>query len=334
MTNRQSASDGTLSDMERRWLVRRAQGGYGLLSTCAASVCHEGRAWQGQLGITEANMPGLTALAAELIAHGAAPFVQLHHGGREAKFAPGLRLSTVDGEGVRGATPADLERVVDAFVVAARRCEAAGFSGVEIHGANGYLFTQFLAPRDNPRTDAWGGDLAGRAKLLRDTTRAVRAATSSRFAVGVRISPVDIGSRRGLVLDDAQVLARWLADDGIDFLHLSLTDASGAPPLEDTDEPVATVIRRALPASVALVAAGGIQTAADVGRAMAAGVDIVATGRVAIPHPDWPTEVTQPGWSPLPPPWTRQHLASVDVGEKLFEYLQLFRGLVEGGRPA
>lgn len=331
MTNKQSNPDGTLHDDELRWLVRRA--GFGLLLTCATSVSAEGRAWDGQLGAgRDDHLPGLTRLAAALRGAGAAPFVQLHHGGALASLAP-QKLSTVDGDGVRGATLDDLSRVVADFVAAARRAEQAGFSGVEIHGANGYLFTQFLSPADNPRTDRYGGDVAGRARLLRETLRAVRAAVSPGFAVGVRISPVDVWSARGLRLADSEQLAVWLAEDGADYVHLSLMDASGAPPHEETDAPVARVIRAALPPEVPLVVAGSIWTPADAARAVEAGADVIALGRSAIGNPSWPERVMAGGEAPLMPPWPPAHLRSVDISERFVAYLRRFPGLVTDGRP-
>ncbi|TVQ86947.1 MAG: NADH:flavin oxidoreductase, partial [Deltaproteobacteria bacterium] len=132
MTNRQSNPDGTLATPELRWLRARAEGGFGLVMTCAAFVSGEGKAWRGQLGIaSEAHAPGLRRLASALREAGSAPFVQLHHGGALATFAPALKLSTADGDGVRGARPDDLRRVVRDFVQAAQRAERAGFAGVE-----------------------------------------------------------------------------------------------------------------------------------------------------------------------------------------------------------
>lgn len=329
MTNKQSNADGTLAEAELRWLVRRAQGGFGMVSTCAAYVCDEGKAWDGQVGVaSQAHLPGLTRLASALRSSGSMPIVQLYHGGIKADLAPDLKLSTADAPGVRGATEGDLQRVVGEFVGAAERSVAAGFAGVEIHGANGYLFTQFLAPEDNPRTDAYGGDLPGRARLLRQTLRAVRAAVPGEFAVGVRISPVDVWTRRGLLLADGVQVARWMGEDGADFVHLSLSDASAPPPHEPDAGPVATAVREALASPVPLIAAGGIGTAADVQRAMAAGVDVVAVGRAAIRHGDWPRLVADPQWAPAAPPWSPDDLRAEMVGEDLIDYLRGFRSLI------
>lgn len=334
LTNTQSHPDGTLGEDEYNWLVRRARDGFPWISTCAAFVSEEGNAWRGQLGIAgDHHLPGLTRLAAGLREAGAVSVVQLHHGGAKADQAP-QRLSTVDGDGVRGATDEDLARVRADFVAAAVRAEAAGFDGVEIHGANGYLFTQFLAPDDNPRTDAYGGDLAGRARLLRETVRAVRAAVKPTFCVGVRISPVDVWARRGLVLADGVQLSAWLDEDGVDFVHLSLSDASGPAAHEPEAGPVVTAVRAALSDEVALFSAGGIWTRADGLRALESGADFAVLGRASIVHPDWPVASRDPSWEPLRSTWSMAYLESVDVGPALRSYLKKFPGMVEGGAPA
>ena len=332
LTNTQSQADGTLGDDEHRWLLRRARGGFGLLITAAAYVCDEGKGWVGQLGIaSDDHLPALTALAADLVDAGSVPIVQLYHGGARAFAAPGERLSSGGPEGARSATAEDLARVTGDFVASALRAQAAGFAGVELHGANGYLFTQFLAPADNPRTDAWGGDLAGRSKLLRDTLRAVRAATDPGFIVGVRVSPVDTWDQRGLALADGVQLGRWLADDGADFVHLSLRDAAGPAPFEADTGSVARAFRDALPAGVPLLAAGGVWTRDDARRATDAGVDVVVLGKSAIGNPDWPRDSQDPSWQPARPPFSAQHLRDVHVGEAFVAYMGKFPGLVQGG---
>jgi len=335
LTNTQSQADGSLSDQEYRWLVRRARDGFRFVSTCAAYVSDEGKAWRGQLGAaTRAHVEGLTRLADGLHEAGAHAVVQLHHAGAKATEAP-VRLSTADApdHNVRGAGRVDLARVVDAYVEAARRAQRAGFDGVEIHGANGYIFTQFLAPRDNPRTDEYGGSLENRARLIRETLRAVRSSVGSGFTVGVRISPVDVWNVRGLLLADGVALSRWLAEDGADFIHLSLSDASGPPPHEVGTGPVARAIRDALPEEVPVFAAGGIWTLDDAQRARAAGVDVVVVGKAGIAHPNWSRAVQQAGFEPMRPPWSTEALAARDVGPDFVKYLSGMRRLIEGAKP-
>lgn len=334
LTNKQSELDGTLGDPELRWLTRRARDGFPWISTCAAFVSEEGHAWRGQLGIAgDEHLPGLTRLASSLHEHGAKAVVQLHHGGVKAELAAD-KLSTGGPPGARAATREDIDRVIADYVAAARRAEAAGFDGVELHGANGYIFTQFLAPLDNPRDDDYGGPLENRARFLRQALRAVRDAVAPGFAVGVRISPVDVWAKRGLILDDGVQLGRWLADDGADFIHLSLSNASGEPPHEFGKPLVARAFRDALPDDVAIFSAGGIWSREDALRAVEAGADVVVIGRASIAHPDWAVASAQPGFEPKRPVWSADFLRSVDVGEPLVEYLRGFPGMVEGGRPA
>lgn len=334
LTNLQSHSDGTLGDDELRWLIRRARGGFAWISTCAAFVSEQGHAWDGQLGVSsDAHLPGLTRLAEALREAQAPSLVQLHHGGVQARLAEDP-ISTGGPEGARAATEADLQQVVADYVASARRAERAGFDGVELHGANGYLFTQFLAPEDNPRTDRYGGDLVGRARLLRETLQAVRAAVAPGFAVGVRLSPVDTWSRRGLVLADSLQVGRWLAEDGADFIHLSLRDAGGPPPFEVGEGPVAAAFQAALPPEVAVVAAGGVWTREEGQRALESGADVVALGRSAIANPDWPQRCAAEGLAPVRAPFAPEHLRDVAVGESFLTYLLRFPGLVVGGKPA
>lgn len=327
LTNTQSAPDGTLGDDELRWLRARAEGGFRFVSTCAAWVHPTGQAWRGQLGVADdRHLPGLTRLARALHDAGSVAVVQLHHGGAKATQAPGGPLGpSEDAAGTRAATEAELIELVDAFAGAAARAEAAGFDGVELHGANGYLFTQFLGPLSNRRQDAWGGDLEGRARLLRQAVQAVRARVSPGFAVGVRLSPVDTLEVRGIVLADSLQVVRWLAEDGVDFVHLSLRDGAAA----DADGTViARACREALPSAVALFAAGGVWTADDALRLMDAGADVVVVGKAAIGTPDWPRAMRTPGFVPLRPPFTRDHLRAVAVGPAFLAYLEGMRGLV------
>ena len=226
MTNQQSHADGTLSDAEYDWLARRADGGFGMLATCAANVSLDGKAWPGELGIDrDEELPGLTRLAARLRVRGGLPIVQIFHGGvRAAQALSGTQVWSASTwqedkpgfETPRTATLADLERVIHQFAESAERARRAGFAGVELHGAHGYLLSQFLSSTMNPRTDGWGGDLVGRARLVREATRAVRARCGEGFTVGVRLSLEDFGNARGMDLDDNLQVAAWLAEDGVD----------------------------------------------------------------------------------------------------------------------
>lgn len=332
LTNTQSNMDGTLHEDELRWLVRRA-GYFGLISTCAAYISLEGKAWEGQLGIAEdLHIRGLERLSHAIHQKGSKVIVQLYHGGAKAELSP-QKISSSASEGVREATAQDIERITNDFVKAAQRAEIAGFDGVEIHGANGYIFTQFLSPVLNQRKDEYGGPLENRARFLRKVTQMVRENVADTFAVFVRISPVDLHARLGLTLGDSVQVAKWLAEDGADVIHLSLREAWGPAPHEEDRSAVVSKIKEAVGNRAMVAAAGGIWTQEDAQRLFDAGGDIAVVGKAAIVHPDWPIASLRPDFEPIKSNWTVDYLRSVDVGERFIEYLKKFPGLVQGGAP-
>ena len=335
MTNQQSHEDGSLSDEELLWLEMRARGGFGVVETCAAHVSPDGQGWPGALGVySERLLPGLRRLAAALTAHGALGIVQLFHGGLRsprsltgtapwsatAYQAPGM-------ERARAASEEDLARVIGQFGDAAARCNAAGFAGVELHGAHGFLLGQFLSSTINTRTDGWGGSAEGRARLVRETVRAVRAAVPTRFLVGVRLSPEDHGNASGLDLDESLQVARWLCEDGADFIHLSLWDVSGNTVKRPNQHPL-PLFREAVPRSTTLVAAGGVWTRREAEGALDRGADAVAVGRAAIANPDWAARVAESGWEPRRPPLTLAELRERGLSDRFAGYMRNWAGFV------
>lgn len=337
LTNTQSHADGSLSDDEFRWLVRRAQGGFGVVETCAAYVSRGGRAWEGELGVdADEKLAGLARLGNALREAGAVGLVQLFHGGVRAGSkttgaqpvsASSWTEETPDFETPRAATAEEVDGFVADFTRAAVRAEQAGFHGVELHGAHGYLLGQFLSATMNRRDDAWGGDLAGRARLLRECLRSIRAAVRPDFVVGVRISPEDYGQAKGLDLDENLTLARWLCDDGADFLHLSLWDIRRNT-RKYPDRHALPMFREVVPAEVPLVVAGHVWTRADAGWALAHGADLVALGRSGILNPDWPREVVDPAWEPARPPMSPEDFVRRDVSPRFVEYLKKWKNFV------
>lgn len=332
LTNLQSQPNGELGDDELRWLERRAEGGFGVIETCAAYVSTDGKAWPGELGVhDDACLPGLTRLAGALHTREALGVVQLFHGGLRADPAlnGGTTFSASAFESKDTPTPVSaseawLGDVVDRFRAAAVRCHSAGFGGVELHGAHGYLLGQFLSSLQNRREDCYGGSLENRARLLRDVTRAVRAAVPARFVVGVRLSPEDFGQSVGLDLDESLELAKWLCDDGADFIHASLWKAS-RPTTKRPDQHPIPLFRAALPADVPLVIAGAIWTRAEAETFLGMGADAIALGRAAIANPDWPKRIEDAAWTPKMPPLTPAELEERAVSKTFVKYLHKFK---------
>src|SRR5580692_6549351 len=220
LTNCQSHPDGRLSDEEFHWLTRRAKGGFGLVMTCAAHVQRIGQGFPGQLGVwSDDHIPGLPRLATEIKAQGAVSSVQLHHAGlRSPEALIGERPvgPSPDAEtNTRELSTEEVEQLTEDFIAAAVRSEKAGFDGVGIHGAHGYILCAFLSSETNQRTDRWGGSLENRARIVFEIIKGVRARTRPDFQLGLRLSP----ERFGLQFADQLEVARWmLASGGLDYL--------------------------------------------------------------------------------------------------------------------
>jgi 2,4-dienoyl-CoA reductase-like NADH-dependent reductase (Old Yellow Enzyme family) len=337
MTNKQSHADGSLSDDEHDWLAARTS--FGIVTTCAAHVTRDGQGWEGELGVfDDALMPGLERLAKTLKDAGTLGLVQIFHGGVRAPSkltgqqpwsASTFELDAPNFEVPRAATAADIERTIAAFGAAAKRCADAGFAGVEIHGAHGYLITQFLGTVTNTREDDWGGSLENRARFVREVLAAVKAATPDDFIVGVRVSP-EVPDQ-GLTLEDSLQASRWLVEDGVDFMHVSNWDSFKAPSAHpDSDKPLTTWFREAVGPDVPVIATGGVWTPGEADAVLAHGADLVGLARAAIGNARWPIDAATPGWEPQRPPYSVEHLRKSALGEAFVEYMQRWPGFVEG----
>ena len=338
MTNLQSHADGTLSDDELAWLTRRILGGFGVVTTCASHVSKDGQGWAGELGcFSDAHIPGLRTIATVCKGNDALAFAQIFHGGLRAdpKVTGTRPLSASDGgpSGPRAATEGDLARIIDDFANAAQRAFVAGMHGVEIHGAHGYLLTQFLSATENRRTDAWGGSLAHRARLIREVLRAVKRKVPREFVVGVRLSPENFGNAKGLDLDESVQVAKWLCDDGADFIHLSLWDAHKNT-TKRPHEHALQVFRPALPHDVRVLVAGKIWSRADAQALLDRGADAVALARSAIRYPAWPREIERADFAPAQPPYSPAVLASLGVSATFMDYLRARPGFMTDGTAA
>lgn len=334
MTNQSSHEDGRLSDDERGFLVARAAGGFGVIETCATHVTQAGQGWRRELGIFSDDMiPGWRRLAQEVEAHGSLLIGQCFHGGAKALRTPerpdpwSCSASQAGEPVVTAATEQRIEATIQAFVDAALRLEAAGAHGLELHGAHGYLLCQFLSSVLNRRRDQWGGSLENRARLLRRTLQSCRAAVGQDFIVGVRLSPESYASLPGLDLDESLQVAAWLCEDGADFIHLSLWDASALSKKRPKQHP-ARIFRDALPREVPIITAGKVWTEAEALAQLDHGADAVALGRAAIVNPEWPTVVVQQRGQPRRTPVTAQILRDCALGPAFIEYMRRWQGFV------
>ncbi|MCX5918245.1 MAG: NAD(P)/FAD-dependent oxidoreductase [Deltaproteobacteria bacterium] len=226
MLSRLCDPDGIVSQKLIDYYAERAKGGAGLI---IVEYCYidekESKANQGQLGAySDQLIAGLGDLAEAIQEWGAKAILQICHAGRStsAKFmgrqpmAPSA-MPGYTGEMAREMTLEEIEAAMDSFAEAARRAKTAGFDGVELHGAHGYLMAQFLSPYTNRRTDIYGKD---RGLFALRTLERVRARVGPDYVVGYRMSGEEF-IEGGITLEETRAFARRLEERGIDYLHVS-----------------------------------------------------------------------------------------------------------------
>ena len=332
MTNCQSHDDGRLSDEELRWLAMRAEGGFGLAMTCASHVQAQGRGFPGQLGIfSDVHVEGLSRLAAAIKRNGSVAVAQLHHAGMRAPPALiGSQPVSPSDDAETGARALSHEEVVqlrEDFIAAALRAERAGFDGVELHGAHGYVLCQFLSPETNRRTDQYGGTLENRCRLLFEILAGIRDRCGRSLTVGVRLSP----ERFGMRLAEVRSLAQQLMSGGaIDFLDMSLWDVFKEPQEEAfKGRSLLSYFTELDRGQVRLAVAGKIMGGADARRCIEAGADFVIVGRAAILHHDFPLQVqSNPAFESIALPVTAAHLANEGLSPAFVQYMGNWKGFV------
>jgi 2,4-dienoyl-CoA reductase-like NADH-dependent reductase (Old Yellow Enzyme family) len=334
LTNQQSHEDGVCSEDEHNWLVKRAEGGFGLTMTCAAHVQAEGKGFSGQLGIfSDAHLPGLTRLAKTIKSNDSLAIVQLYHGGMrcpaEVIGMPPLCPSDNEKWGARAMTTAEVEAMIEAFICAGVRAERAGFDGVELHGAHGYILAQFLSDEINHRDDQFGGSLANRQRPMLDVIQGIRERCGKDFMIGVRLSP----ERFGMKLQEVVQLADHLMQNElIEFLDMSMWDVFKIP--EDGASRGKTLLAYFTELDrkgVRLGVAGKLRTPDEMKRAMDEGVDWVMLGRAAILHHDFPNRVnTDNNFTPIDLPVTAEHLMNEGLSPAFVDYMKNWKGFVQG----
>ena len=246
------ARDGLVTDPLVAWHREFTAGGVGTTTLAYCAVAADGRTYPHQIWMRPEALPGLRRFTDGMHVDGAAAAVQLGHAGWFAPpkvtgvrpIGPSRQFSPHAQAFSRAMTTDDFARVTAEFVAAARLAVEAGFDALEVHLGHGYLLSQFLCPWNNRRTDAYGGDVAGRARFPREVFRAVRAATGGRVAIWAKLN-MDDGFRGGLVVDDAITVARALEADGsVDALQLTGGHTTRTPMfLMRGDSPLAEMAR-------------------------------------------------------------------------------------------
>ncbi|MBZ9648324.1 FAD-dependent oxidoreductase [Sphingobium sp. 3R8] len=319
--------DGTVGRRLIDYHVAQAKGGAGLIVTGVAGVAWPvGAVQPRQTAISDDRfLPGLKRLVDAVHAAGSRIATQLHHGGLVATHSAGEghplwapaypppfkgdfpdyflpeEMAAFAGGSVpqiKILTPEDVALVVRQFVQGGARARKAGFDGVEIHGAHGYLLSSFVSPSTNNRDDEYGGNLAGRARLLLEVVRAVRTEVGPDFPMWVKIDSRELGKANGITLDLAVALAPMVEAAGADAITVSayhdvgqgkLHSASNIPHEPAAHLEAAAAIRAAV--AIPVIASGRVEI--DRGdRGLAQGeFDFLAMGRKLLADPDLPAKL-------------------------------------------
>jgi 2,4-dienoyl-CoA reductase-like NADH-dependent reductase (Old Yellow Enzyme family) len=221
--------DGTTTARHVRVYRGLAEGEVGLIITGHAYVNPNGIASPKQTAIfADRFIETLRPIPAAVHATASKIFLQLAHAGRQTKermiggtpIAPSAVPDPVFKLTPREMTGAEIRGIISDFVQAARRAAAAGFDGVQIHAAHGYLLSGFISPHTNRRTDEWGGSLSNRARILVEILRGIRSALGRAFPVALKLNSTDF-LPGGIVVEDSVAIAKALEDEGLDGVEVS-----------------------------------------------------------------------------------------------------------------
>ncbi|MCT2406255.1 NADH-dependent flavin oxidoreductase [Chryseobacterium antibioticum] len=306
MTTWASNEDFTISDDEVEYYHKRVNG-VGLVITGCTHVTANGIGFTHEFaGYDDTFLPSLKKLANAAKRGGAPAILQMFHAGNKA--IPGLipngevvSASAVSSGSIllsdkenlpKELSEKEILEMIKAFGDTTRRAIEAGFDGVEIHGAHGFLLQNFISSFFNKRNDQWGGSLENRLRLSMEIVREVKGVVSKYadrpFLIGYRISPEEM-PQQTYGLPDTFILMDQLIEENIDYLHFSLLNAVNQKPLDSkySEEPISVVLNNYVNNRVPVLVAGGITTPAMADKVLDYGVSMVAIGRTLIVNPDW-----------------------------------------------
>lgn len=305
MSTRLSNTDGSVTPRVIKYYEERAKGGVGMIiveysyideDASKAAVC--------QLGAQNDNLlPGLSELSEAIKAHGAKAFLQICHGGGQSPsglikrkpVAPSAISPKAGAEIPLELTIDEIQKIVRAFGDAALRAKKAGFNGVEIHGAHGYLLNQFLSPRFNKRTDAYGPDFKSRARFALEIVDEIRGKVGKEYPVGFRLNVSDY-MPDGIQPEETKELVKMLEAHGVSYIHASAGTYEShqymIPPTYIQRGHLAHLAREIKSVvNIPVISVGGINHEVAPQIIEKGDADVVAIGRALVADPELPNKM-------------------------------------------
>ncbi|MFK4344358.1 MULTISPECIES: NADH-dependent flavin oxidoreductase [unclassified Paenibacillus] len=339
MTTWSSNDDYTISDEEVKYYKKRVNG-VGLVITGCMHVQPNGIGFTNEFAAYDDKfIPSLRKLADGAKSGGAPAVLQIFHAGNKAlpDLTPNgdvVSSSAVETEATefapsvlpRELSHAEILEVIHAFGETTRRAIEAGFDGVEIHGAHGFLLQNFFSPFFNRREDQWGGSLENRLRfpleVIREMKNVIKKHATKPFIFGYRISP-DEHQEGGLRMKDTYVLIDRLIEAGVDYVHASLADALSSKPVDSQDEKTyLELIVEHVNSRVPVLAAGSMVTPDNVATALDKGLTLAAIGHALIMNPDWIEKVQNGQESEIQTAIKASKVSELELPEKLWGVIQ------------
>ncbi|MCL6604435.1 MAG: NADH-dependent flavin oxidoreductase [Paenibacillus sp.] len=339
MTTWASNDDYTISDEEVKYYEKRVNG-VGLIITGCTHVQPNGIGFTHEFAAYDDTfIPSLRKLADAAKSGGAPAILQIFHAGNKAlpALTPNgdvVSSSAVETEATmfapsilpRALSHDEILEVIHAFGETTRRAIEAGFDGVEIHGAHGFLMQNFFSPFFNRRGDQWGGSQENRLRfplaVIQEMKTVIEKHATKPFILGYRISP-DEPEEGGLRMKDTYVLIDRLIDEGVDYVHASLANVLSSKPVDSQDEKTyVELIAQHVNSRVTFLAAGSMVTPDDVATVLDKGVSLAAVGHALIMNPDWVEKVQNGKEAEIETAIKTSKVSELELPEKLWNVIQ------------
>lgn len=344
MTTWSANPDGTISEQELEFYKRRSQN-VGLVITGCTYVTPSGIGFTHEFAAYDDRfINSLEKLAAAAKSGGAPAILQIFHAGNKAipELVPNNDVISASASSVKSGdfmkrvvqsremTENEIQETIRAFGDVTKRAIKAGFDGVELHGAHGFLLQNFFSPLFNQRNDRWGGDLERRMRfplaVLQEVKNVVYEYATKPFAIGYRISPEE-SATGGLRIEDTYKLLDRLISSGISYIHTSLVSINDSYPVESPNGPrTIELILNHIAGRVPVIAAGKIRTPSQAQEAISTGLPLVAIGKGLVINPEWVTLAESGRDHEIQTTLNPQLVHELTIPDKLWDQIQASKG--------